>query len=273
MYINLYEDSRNELVAKSKRSKDGGIQRYKRRLKSRVSSSVREYNKINMNQFFKDDIITIGIEVRGETSNYIVRISYGGVLKALREEIKRNDDRLELRNIIRALIIAFNRDDEVFISCSCPDWKYRFNYWATKNQINSGTPEARPSDITNPNDSKGSACKHVLLVLSNTSWLIKVASVINNYIKYFEKHRKRQYADIIYPAVYGKEYEEPVQLDMTDDELITDKDTIDQANIQAREKGRFKAGNKYRYTKKDISDDQISLFDNEDNIEEVDDEE
>ena len=32
-----------------------------------------------------------------------------------------------------------------------------------------GDPQTIPSDITNPNDTLGSACKHVLLVLSNTN--------------------------------------------------------------------------------------------------------
>ena len=81
-----------------------------------------------MDQFFKQDILTIGIQVKGETDNYIVSLSYGGVLEALRQEIKRNiDNKLELRNIVRALIIAFNRE-EVFIKCTCPDWQYRFGY-------------------------------------------------------------------------------------------------------------------------------------------------
>jgi hypothetical protein len=54
-----------------------------------------------------------------------------------------------------------------------------------------------------------------------------------------KKHKERLYADIIYPAIYGKKYEEPVQQDMFDDELATDEETIDTSNAEAREKGRF----------------------------------
>lgn len=229
----LVEESRTQLVAQSKkgqRERDGKT-RYEKRLKSRVGTSTKQYNRINMNQLFKDDIINIGIEVNGETDEYIVRISYGGFLDALYDEIKRNEGILELRNIIRALIIAFNKND-VYINCSCPDFRYRFGYWATINNINSGEPELRPSDETNPDNDLGPACKHVLLVLSNTSWLIKVASVINNYIKYMEKHRKTQYDSIIYPAVYRDI--KPVQLSFIDDADEVEETSAEITDIGSR---------------------------------------
>ncbi|WP_300924734.1 hypothetical protein [uncultured Clostridium sp.] len=117
------EDSRNQLVSRSKQGKKekDGKTRYQKRLKSRVASSNREYNKINMDQLFKQDILTIRIEVRGETDNYLVSLSYGGILDALRQELRHNNNEtLELRNIVRALIIAFNKQD-VYIKCTCPD--------------------------------------------------------------------------------------------------------------------------------------------------------
>lgn len=122
----LLEKSRNELVSKSKRDPKG-LQRYKRRLKSHVASSVRQYNRINMDQFFKQDILTINIEVRGETDNYIVSISFGGVLDTLKEELERQNKELELRDIIRAIVTTFNKQ-EVYIKCTCPDFVYRFGY-------------------------------------------------------------------------------------------------------------------------------------------------
>lgn len=127
MIIN--EESRNSLMSRSKtaqRERDG-LTRYQKRVKSKVASSNKQYNRINMNQLFKDGILTIGIEVHGETDNYIVKISYGGFLDTLRDEVRKNDNTLELRNIVRALVIAFNKED-VYIRCSCPDFNYRFSY-------------------------------------------------------------------------------------------------------------------------------------------------
>ena len=215
-----------------------------------------------MNKLFKDDILTVDINVKGETDNYTVKISFGGFCELLQDQIEKQQGRLDYKAVTRALILGFNKDD-VFIHCSCPDASYRMNYWQTKNGISSGDPENRPSDITNPNDTLGSACKHVLLVLSNTSWLLKVGSTILNYIRYMEKHYRKLYADIIYPAVYGKEYEEPVQLDLfNDDTLETDTDTIDKSNEYARTKNQFKQGNTQgiRFASKDQND-QLTLDD------------
>ena len=252
----LDEASRNDLMAKSKSSQKG-LQRYKRRVKSKVSSSTQEYNRIDMNQLFKKDILTVSIKVRGETDTYIVKISFGGLLDIIKSDLKRGEE-FDLRLVIKDLVKAFNKDD-VYVGCSCPDFFYRFGYYATVNKFNSDQPQLIPSKETNPDDSLGSACKHVLLVLTNTSWLIKVASVIVNYINYMEKYRERQYQDIIYPAIYGKKYEAPVQQDLFGDELDSDEQTIDTANIEARKKGQFKAGNPYRFEPKNTINNQIEI--------------
>lgn len=220
-----------------------------------------------MNKLFKEDILTVNISVKGETDDYTVKISFGGFLDILKDLIKGNQDDLNLRNITRALVTGFNRDD-VYIFCSCPDFHYRFGYWATKNNLTSGEPETRPSDITNPKDSLGSGCKHILLVLSNNSWLMKVASVINNYIKYMEKHYQKLYADIIYPAIFDSEYEEPVQLSFddtdTDTNLHTGNDTLDKANKFNQDRTKFQKGNQQgvRFASNDSNDDQME-FDEE----------
>ena len=243
----LTEATRNDLLNKSKNSVKGR-QRLARRKKSKISGSTREFNRIDMNKLFKDDILTVEIGVIGETDNYTVKISFGGFLDILHEELSRNNGTLNLQVIIRALVRGFNKDD-VFVNCSCPDMYYRYSYVATRNKYMSGPPQTIPAPIRNPHDTLGSACKHVLLVLSNHSWIIKVASVIMNYIKYMERNYQKLYADIIYPAVYAKKYEEPVQtrLDDTEDntELNTSTDTINKANVHQGkdERGRFTQGN------------------------------
>ena len=259
----LREDSRTKLLTKSKSSVKGK-QRFNRRSKSKVANNVRQYNSIDMNKLFKDNILTVNISVKGETDDYTVKISFGGFLDILRDLLDDDVNNLNLRNITRALVTGFNKDD-VYIFCSCPDFHYRFGYWATKNKLTSGEPETRPSNITNPGDSLGSGCKHILLVLSNNSWLMKVASVINNYIKYMEKHYQKLYADIIYPAIFGRDYEEPVQLSIddidSDGNLHTDTDTLDKANTYGQDRTRFQKGNTQgiRFASDNKNDDQLEF--------------
>ncbi|MGM9544320.1 MAG: hypothetical protein ACI3T9_04990 [Romboutsia timonensis] len=275
MINKLLEDSRSQLISKGRsaeREKGDGKTRYEKRVKSRVAPSTRQYNQINMNQLFKDNILTVNIEVKGETNDYIVTISFGGFLDEVKSQLKKLKlEEINLRLITRALVNSFNSEN-VYLRCSCPDFHYRAGYWTTKDNIIYGEPENRPSSITNPSNKLGPGCKHVMLVLSNHSWLLKVASVICNYINYMKTHSEKQYADIIYPALYGKEYQEPVQLDIFDNqELETDKDTLDKSNIEAQKKGQFKPGNKYRFTKQpDKNQVNISNIESKNDIEEPD---
>lgn len=222
MKTTLLEDKRSQLLSRSKTGDEyvkwnqfKGKNRYQRRLYSRLAASVKNFNSIDMNKLFKDDIIDVDIDVKGETGLYVVRISFAGFLDELHNFLKNSE--LNRKIISKALVRAFNGDD-VYINCTCPDFRYRGKYWATKNNILIGAPEDRPSDITNPNDTKGPGCKHITLALSDSSWLIKVSSVIYNYIKYMEEHDERLYQKYIYPAVYQKPYEpeDGTQLDITD---------------------------------------------------------
>lgn len=197
-----------------------------------------------MNKFFKNDMLTLDIKVHGETDDYYVKITFGHILEDIQREVEKNNDDLQLKCILRSLIRAFNNDN-VYVSCSCPDWIYRFSYYATRNDISSAAPENRPSNITNPNDTKGSGCKHILLVLANTSWMMKLAICIKNYVDYVEKHYTKQYADIIFPKIYGRKYEDDVQLDLFDEPEVqeTDDEVISKANDEKQQSTRFQKGN------------------------------
>lgn len=257
----LREDKRAQLMAKGQsgeKEKDGQT-RYQKRVKSKIASSNKEFNQIDMNKLFRDDILTVNIPVVGETNNYLVTFSFSGFLEKLHSEIETNGSVLALKTVLRAIVNSFNTDD-VYIRCNCEDYRYRFSYWGTRNNTITGEKELRPSDITNPDDRLGPGCKHIMLCLSNTGWCIKVAAVVKNYIEYMEKHLHSMYAKVIYPAIWQKPYEDPVQMSMfDDDDLLTDKDTIDRANVAARQKGRWEQGNQYRFTKQSDDKDQMKM--------------
>lgn len=265
---NLVEDKRTELINKSKSADNyaknnqaKGKNRYERRLHSKVQKSVKELNSIDMNKLFGEGILDVNLKVKGETDDYTVSLSFSNFLNDLHDQINKGTGKLELRFIIRALLTAFNHAD-VYVHCTCPDFKYRFAYWLTINDIDyiKGEQPSNGKKIANPNDAKGRGCKHILLVLANSSWLTRLASVIYNYVNYMEKHYQQMYADIIYPAIYEREFEEPVQMDMfSTNELSTDKDAIDISNKWARTKTQFKPGNEYRFTKSETNPDQISM--------------
>ena len=276
MSVKLIEDKRQQLINRAKHADNyalnnqfNGKNRYQRRLKSRVNRSVKEFNSIDMNEFFKNDILNVNVRVNGETNDYLVRIKFGGVLQNIQDSLQSGDKTLDVRLVVRALITSFNTNN-VYIHCTCPDWLYRMSYWSKVNDISSEPENEQTTNgkrIVNPNDTKGPGCKHALLVISNNTWLNKVAAVIINYVKYMEKHNERLYADIIYPAVYGSSYDKDVQLSISDlddtDELDSSEDEIDISNKEASERGRFKPGNKqgYRFSSDDANSNKQFDFD------------
>ena len=270
----LLEDKRSELLSQSKKGANYvpwnqffGKNRYQRRLKSKIAPSIKHFNNIDMNKFFKTDILDILVDVKGETNIYKVRLSFVGTLEEIHKELQRTGaEKVDRKLILRALTKAFNHDD-VYINCTCPDFKFRFKYWATKKNILIGDPENRPSNITNPNNDKGPGCKHIALCLSDASWLIKIASVIYNYINYMETHNERLFQKYVYPAVYDKPYDNRQMsiFDNEDELLASDEEDIEQSNVYARTKNQFKKGNEYRFRKQHHGDDDQITFDDLEN--------
>lgn len=242
----LTEDSRTQLISRSKtadREKIDGKTRYEKRVKSKIKNSTREMNNISMNDLFKNNLLTVDIPVRGETDDYHVRLKFSGVLDLIQKRVEQNNDTLQLKHIIQALTECFNSKD-VYIHCDCPDWKYRMAYYATVNQITSGAPETRPSNITNPHDTLGPGCKHIMLVISNQMWITVLARVIYNYYIYMKTHSQKMFGDYIYPAIHGHEFEEPEQTTMFDTDDLDNTDVIDMANKERATSTQFKQGNK-----------------------------
>ena len=295
----LQEKTRQELINKSKsgaeyskKNQARGKNRWERRKYSQVANSIRDYNSIDMDAFFKGDILEFKIKVHGETDDYVVTILFEGILSEIRREVQGNNNKLEFKCVLRALLKVFNSED-VYVSCTCPDFTYRFKYWASHNNYSSAIPDQytnmRPKPQgqggaagANSDDTKGSACKHVNLVISNLDWMMKIASVINNYIKWCKENMERNYADYIFPQIYGMPYNKAVQLSLFDDPndngyLLPDAkaifdpnsglykfdttdaedelgDIIKNTALKGKDsKGRWTKGNQYRFQKKEVN--------------------
>lgn len=264
----LLEKSRQELINKSRNSDNytskgrQGENRYTRRLKSQIANSVRDYNRIDMDAFWKGDILDFDVRVHGETDDYVVSLDFSNILNRLQQEVKANNNKLEFKCVLRALIGAFNSDTDLLVGCTCPDWKYRQAYWATQGRYNAVDPQtSNGKGLANPHDTKGGGCKHVNLVLSNTDWIMKVASVINNYIKWTRDNMERNYADYIFPKVYGMQYQKAVQLSLLDKEdkfgdaiLPSDQATINdviERGMRGKDaQGKWAKGNEFRFEPK-----------------------
>ena len=251
-FKHVNESSRTTLISKSKSADkyaDGKGSRWTAKADCTVASTVKDYNKIDMNTFWKEDKLTFDVKVKGKTGDYIVTISFKDILLKIQRKIHDNKQLLEFRCIYDALIQAINNGD-VKISCNCPDYRYRIKYWNSESGDEAGEKETRKADHTNPNNSKGPACKHILAVLNNVEWLNKIASVINNYANYCKDNMQYNYSKYIFPKLYGMPYTKAVQMVLDDydengeikDTLKSDEETINLSNALGKERGRFKKG-------------------------------
>lgn len=206
----MLEASRNELISKSKRAdivKSYNSTRYDRRINQNIIKNSSTYNNIDFNELFKAGSLKITLPIKGETDNYETVIFFDGLCDEIKRETARNNNTLEYKCIFRALLSVLNRED-IYISCTCKDWQFRHSFYGTMQKYNSGKAESRPPKITNPKDSKGAACKHVLNVLCNLDWAMKVATAINTYINTMENKYPFMYNNIIKDKILEKSTDE-----------------------------------------------------------------
>ena len=245
------EANRTSLIAQSRnagvyKNQERGRNRFDRKRYSKIANAVKSYNQINMNSLFKQDILQVNIPVVGENDEYTVTIKLEGVIGEVQKNIKNNNNKLEYRTVIQALTKVFNTTD-VYIKCTCPDAKYRFAHWNILKNVSVDDSASDPGPgkgIANPNDDMGRGCKHMLLVLANGDWMMKVASVIVNYCHFLSEKKPEAFLKLVFPKLYGVPADEAAENDIVADEedLESGKDLIDIINDWAKNRGKFKKG-------------------------------
>ena len=126
----LDEVTRAGLLNKSRAAdttKSYGTTRYERRKVVHPFNTDAHFNRIDMNAVFKADLLSFIIPVHGESDDYEVEVLFEGICTAIKNQVKLNNNKLEYKCIYRAIIDAINKHD-VYVGCSCPDFKYRFQY-------------------------------------------------------------------------------------------------------------------------------------------------
>ena len=251
-WVILTEDTRTALINASKnkgfykKPSERGKNRFERKRYSKFASAVKQYNAINMNNLFKSDILEVDIPIIGETAEYTVSVKMEGVIAEIQKNIKNNKNKFEYRTVIQALTKIFNSAN-IYVSCTCPDFKYTYKHQLIINNVSTEDTSKDPGPgkgIKNPDDNEGRGCKHILLVLSNGDWLMKVASVINNYINYMADHNTAPFLKLIFPKLYGVPADEMVTSDLIDSDeyLDSSKGLIDAINKYGQNRGKYKAG-------------------------------
>lgn len=251
----LHEDTRTQLLSASRNAGPYKMfnpiykNRFARKKLSKFVNQVKSYNQINMDQLFKKDTLEVSIPVIGETANYDITFKWNGVIAELANNIKSNQNKFEHKVILQALINSFNKAN-VYVKCTCDDFKYRFKHWSIINNWGADDTSQDPGPgkgLANPKNDKGKGCKHILLCLNNLDWIIKVASCLKNYITYLDKNNHNLFMKIIFPKLYPSNLIDTIQkeeakTDTEMDKLTTAPDFIDVINNWAKNRGKFVKG-------------------------------
>ena len=166
----INEITRLELI---KKIREDTKSRFDRRLEVKENEVI--YYPIDSMMFYNHDKLLFQFKIR----DYRVSLEIDGILGYIRDHL--NEMRINYKNI-RQLLLRSVDESDIRVDCTCPDFRYRFAYTATKDGFKEGNEEKRPSLITNP-DKKGGACKHIMRVLNNKQWMYKYVSLINVLIK------------------------------------------------------------------------------------------
>lgn len=253
MKESLTEATRNQVLSKSKSGKGYADKskgsRWTRKSQCRISNNVKDYNRIDMDTFWKKDLLSFKVAIVGESDTYDVTIEFNNILRNLQSEVQKAKNKFDRDSVFRALMTSIN-NGQIKYECTCNDFKYRLAYHASKNGYKAGTQETRPSNETNPDDALGAACKHILLALNNAQWLRNIASVIVNYANYCKDNMEYNYSKYIFPKIFNMDYKKAVEACSDDfdengnikDNLKSDEATINLANAIGKIRGRIKPG-------------------------------
>ena len=170
--MRLCEVTRKDLLSKNKNEDP---QKYARRI-----SYVSTIKPLPLaKQLFMDTgTLTVPIKV----GDYIVTIHLSGILKYIQDEMDIAHKDLPDRSLVYKALKKAVDNENIYVNCTCPDFRYRHSYFATMQDFKYGDPERRPAKITNPNN-KGATCKHITAALTRPSqWLKYANSWINSVV-------------------------------------------------------------------------------------------
>jgi len=172
----LNEITRWEIINRSKRESP------ERFSKSRFYKD-KDFDTVDFEELFNSDTFTW----RTRVGDYIVTISFEGPFSNLYQVVgswsgKNRWKRIDLKTLTKCLSKALDEED-LYVDCTCDDFKYRFAFWATQAGMKYGTQQNRPPKVRNVKNNKGYVCKHTLSLLYGKRFVPAAAKAWLQYIQ------------------------------------------------------------------------------------------
>lgn len=211
----LIEKNRRELLQKQKRE---APKRVKRADAYSVSSI-----KIDPNAFINDWCV-ITTQISGNGSSYTDSIAFQNILSNLIATAKNDSSHVVNSKLILKSIKESLDKEDIYIDCTCPDFKFTYAYFATKDKFKWGKLQSsNGKEIRNPNNDKGSMCKHLYALLRSNNFLNAISDKIMRIL----------IANL--DVIYNK-----FKFDLSEFKInVTAYDKLLKANISRDKKGKF----------------------------------
>lgn len=208
------------------------------------SYTTKDFKNLNFKKLFIDDELLIVLRI----GDYVVSIMFEGAFEELQHLVHnmRGPNRIKriTRTVVQEALSRALDTEDLYVSCSCADFKYRFRYYATQKDYLFGKPaENRHPKFkkTNMDDEKGYVCKHLLTALYGKRWVPFAAKAWLDYIQanpelsedYIWPNRKRNKrnsdTDNVETNPNNKKPPEDDIKDMTDNNESSNRDNSDNA--------------------------------------------
>ena len=172
----LNEVTRWEIIRKSQRESPMRFRKMK-------LYKAKDFNNVDFESLFTTDTFTW----RSRVGDYIVTISFEGAFSNLYTQVgswsgKNRWKKIDLKLLTKCLSKSLDEDD-LYIDCTCPDFLYRFSWWATQADAKYGVQQNRPPRVRNVRNNQGFCCKHLLATLDGKRWVPAAAKAWLQYIR------------------------------------------------------------------------------------------
>lgn len=209
-YKTLLEKNRQELLSKQKRETPERVNR----------AGAYSVTSIEVDsQAFLNDWLIITTTISGNSRSYTDTIAFKNVFSNL-IEIAKNDTTHNVNGklIQKSLKLSLDNND-IYIDCTCPDFAFRYAYFATKDKFKWG--KLQPSNgqkIRNPNNDIGCMCKHLYALLRSNKFLNHVSDkIMRTIMANLDVLVKRYNIDLLTFKVNSASYDKMLRMNITRD--------------------------------------------------------
>lgn len=166
----LLEKNRKELLIKQKRETPERVARANFYSVSNVT--------IDSTALLSDWLV-ITTNILGNGSTYTDSIAFKFVITDLIEQAKNSPKHVVNSKLIIKSIHASLDKQDIYIDCSCDDFKYRYAFWSTQGKFKWGKLQnSNGKKIRNPNNDMGCMCKHLYALLRSNKFLNLISDKI-----------------------------------------------------------------------------------------------